>query len=60
MLCESRSNYIYNIEIYIAQGEKLEDTVLSVVSDKLKQNNLYQDSYYSCVKVTEVLLDKKT
>jgi len=30
MVCEAVSGYICNMEIYLAEGKKLEDTVLSL------------------------------
>ena len=45
-VCEAVSGYIYNMEIYSAEGKKLEDTVLSLLDRNLGQNHhLYQDNF---------------
>jgi len=33
MLCKPKTGYIYNLGIYIAQGNKLNDTVMSVLEN---------------------------
>jgi hypothetical protein len=59
MVCEVVSGYICNMEIYLAEGKKLEDTVLSLLDRNLGQNNyIYQDSCYNSVKLAETLLDR--
>jgi len=46
MVCEAIMGYICNIEIYSAEGKKLEDTVLSLLDRNLGQNhNIYQDIF---------------
>jgi hypothetical protein len=61
MVCESESGYISNLEIYAAEGKKLEETILSVLKPSLNQwHHIYQDNYYNSVKVAESLLAKKT
>jgi hypothetical protein len=45
-VCEVVLGYICNMEIYSAEGKKLEDTVLSLRDRKLGQNyHIYQDSF---------------
>jgi len=49
MVCEAVSGYICNMEIYSAEGSKLEDTVLSLLDGNLGQNHhVYQDNFYKC------------
>jgi hypothetical protein len=49
MVCEVVSGYICNMEIYSADGKKLEDTVLSFLDRNLGQNHhIYQESFYNC------------
>ena len=44
MVCEAVSGYICNMEIYAAEGKKLQDTVLSLLDRNLDHNHhLYQD-----------------
>jgi len=58
-VCEAVSGYIYNMEIYSAEGKKLEDTVLSLLDRNLGQNHhTYQDSFYNSVRLVQTLLDK--
>ena len=43
MVCEAVRGYICEIKIYAAEGQKLDDTVLSIVYRKLGQNHhIYQ------------------
>jgi len=52
MVCEAVSGYICNMEIYSAEGKKLEDTVLSLLDRSLGQNHhVYQDNYYNSVRL---------
>lgn len=61
MLCESESGYISNLEVYAAEGKKLEETILSVLKPSLGQwHHVYQDNYYNSVKTAESLLATKT
>jgi len=54
MVCEAVSGYICNMEIYTAEGKKLQDTVLSLLDRNLGHNhNLYQDNFYNSVKLAE-------
>jgi len=49
MVCEALSGYICNMEIYSAEGKKL-DTVLSLLDRNLGQNHhTYQDNFYNSV-----------
>jgi hypothetical protein len=59
MVCEAVSGYICNMEIYAAEGKKLQDTVLSLSDRNLGHNHhLYQDNFYNSVKLAETLLDR--
>ena len=58
MVCEAVSGYICNVEIYSAEGKKLEDTVLSLLDRNLGQNHhIYQDNFYNRVRLAPTLLD---
>ena len=58
-VCEAVSYYICNIEIYLAEGKKLEDTVLSLLDRNLGQNHhTYQANFYNCVRLAQTLLDR--
>ena len=58
-VCEVVSCYICNMEIYLAQGKKLEDTVLSLLDRNLGQNHHnYQANFYNSVKLAQTLLDR--
>ena len=58
MVCGAVSGYICNIEIYSAEGKKLEDTVLSFLDRNLGQNHhICQDSFYNSVRLAQTLLD---
>jgi hypothetical protein len=47
-VCEAVSGYICNMEIYWAEGKKLEDTMVSLLDRNLGQNHhIYQDSFYN-------------
>ena len=60
MVCQAVSGYVCNMEIYAAEGKKLEDTVLSLSDRNLCQNHhIYQDSFYNNVRLAETLLDRK-
>jgi len=53
MVCEAVTGYIHNMEIYSAEGKKLEDNVLSLLDRNLGQiHNICQDIF---VTVWEVL-----
>jgi hypothetical protein len=60
MVCEVVSSYICNMEIYSAEGKKLEDKVLSLLDRNLDQNHhIYQDNFYNSVRSAQTLLDTK-
>ena len=47
------------MEIYSAEGKKLEDTVLSLLDRNLGQNHhIYQDNFYNSVRLAQILLDR--
>jgi hypothetical protein len=59
MVCEAVSGYICNMEIYSAEGKKLEHTVLLLLDRNLGQNHhIYQDNFYNSVKLAQTLLDR--
>jgi len=59
MGCEAVSSYICNMEMYSAEGKKLEDTVLSLLDRNLGQNHhIYQDKFYNSVRLAQTLLDR--
>jgi len=59
MVCEAVSGYICNMEIYSAEGKKLEETVLSLLDRNLGQNHhIYQDNFYNNVGLTQTLLER--
>jgi len=59
MVCEAVSGYICGMEIYSAEGKKLEDTVLSLLGGNLGLNHhIYQDNYYHSVRLAQTLLDR--
>jgi len=59
MVCEMVSGHICNMDIYSAEGKKLEDTVLSLLDGKLGQNHhINQDNFYNSVRLAQTLLDR--
>jgi hypothetical protein len=59
MVCDAVSVYICYMEIYSAEGKKLEDTVLSLLDRNLGQNHhIYQDSFHNSVRLAQTLLDR--
>ena len=57
-VCEAVLDYICNMEIYSAEGKKLEDTVLSLLDRNLCQNHhIYQDNFYNSVRLAQTLPD---
>uniref|UniRef100_G1Q6F5 PiggyBac transposable element-derived protein domain-containing protein n=1 Tax=Myotis lucifugus TaxID=59463 RepID=G1Q6F5_MYOLU len=61
MVCESDTGYICNMEIYTAEGRKLQETVLSVLGPYLGiWHHIYQDNYYNATSTAELLLQNKT
>ena len=61
MVCEAVSGYICNVEIYTAEGKKLEkDTVLSLSDRNLSQDyHIYKENFCNSVKLAQTLLDRK-
>lgn len=61
MVYEASSAYIYNFEIYYAQGKSLITTIFSMLSPQLNLwHDVCMDDYYNSVKVAEELLKHKT
>ena len=59
MVCEAVSDYICNMEIYSAEGKKLEDTVLSLLDRNLGQNHhIYKDGFHNSVRLARTLLGR--
>ena len=59
MVCEAVLGYICNMEIYSAEGKKLEDTLLSLLDRNLGQNHhIYQENFYNSVRLVQTLLDR--
>jgi hypothetical protein len=59
MLCEAKTGYISSMEIYTAQGKKLNDTVMSVLENNVGvHHHVYQDNFYNSVDLTENLLKR--
>ena len=59
MVCEAVSGYICNMEIYSAEGKKLENTVLSLLDRNLGLNHhVSQDSYHNSVRLAQTLLER--
>jgi hypothetical protein len=53
-VCETMAGYVCNMEIYAAEGKKLENTVLSVLDKYLgKNHHIYQDNFYNSVKLAK-------
>jgi hypothetical protein len=60
MVCEAVSGYICNMEMYMAEGKKLEDRVLSCLERNVGQNHhIYRYNFYNSVRLAETLLDRK-
>jgi hypothetical protein len=60
MVCEALSDYVCNMDIYAAEGKKLEDRVLLLLDINLGHNHhIYLDNFYDSVKLAETLLDRK-
>jgi hypothetical protein len=56
MLCEAKTGYISNMEIYTAQGKKLNDTVMSMLENNVGvHHHVYQDNFYNSVNLAENL-----
>jgi hypothetical protein len=60
MLCEAKTGYISNMEIYTAQGKKLNGRVMSVLENNLGvHHHVYQDKCYNSVNLVGNLLKHK-
>jgi hypothetical protein len=60
LVCETVSGYISNLEMYTAEGKKLEDTFLSLLDRNLGYNHhICQGTFYNSVKLAEILLDRE-
>jgi len=46
MVCEVVSDYMCNIEMYSAEGKKLEDTVLSLLDRNLGKKSLHSSKQF--------------
>jgi hypothetical protein len=56
MLCEAKTGYISNTEIYTAQGKKLNDTVMSVLENNVGiHHHVYQDNFCNSMNMVENL-----
>jgi len=54
MVCEAVLGYICNMEVYSAEGKKLEDTVLSLLDRNLGLNrHIYQGDVYNSVRLAQ-------
>ena len=61
MVRESETGYICNLEIYMVEGKKLQETILLVLQPYLGSwHHIYRDNYYNCVSTSEILLKNKT
>jgi len=58
MLCEAVSGYVCNMEIYSAEGKKLEDTLLSLLDRNLGQNRSYQNNFCNSMRLAQTLVDR--
>ncbi|XP_035731242.1 piggyBac transposable element-derived protein 4-like [Vespa mandarinia] len=60
MLCEARSGYICNMEIYCANGKQL-DQITSLLDTNIGlAYHLYMDNYYNSIRTAELLLKNGT
>ncbi|XP_059531352.1 piggyBac transposable element-derived protein 4-like isoform X1 [Myotis daubentonii] len=61
MVCESKTGYICNMEIYTGEGKKLNDSLLSLLRPYLDLgHHIYQGKYYGSISIAETLLLHKT
>ena len=59
MVYEAVAGYNCNIEVYSAEGKKLEDTVLSLLHRNVGLNHhIYEDNVYNNVRLAQTLLDR--
>jgi hypothetical protein len=60
VVTESASGCTGDLEIYSAEGKKLQETLLRVLEPYLDQNyHVYQDNYYNTIKTVELLLSRE-
>ena len=61
MVSKATTGYICNMEIYTAEGKKLETTIFCVLQPNLDLwHHVHQDNYYNSVAIAEHLLQRKT
>lgn len=61
MLCEAKSGYICNLEIYCAEGKKLDQTIMSLLDKNIGLGyHVYMDNYYNSIRTAELLLKNGT
>ena len=61
VLCEARSGYISNMEIYTAKGKKLDQTIMSLLDKNICLGyHLYMDNYYNSIRTAELLMKNGT
>ena len=57
MLCETKTGCTSNIQIYRAQGKKLNDTIMSLLENDVGVHyHVYQDNFYNSVNLAEKLM----
>jgi len=60
MVTVSTSGYILNFDIYAGEGNKLQETIFTLLEPYLEQNyHVYQDNYYNHVTNAETLLSRQ-
>jgi hypothetical protein len=61
MVREATTGYFGNMELYTAEGKKLEETIFSVLETYIDLwQHVYQDNHYNSVETVEKLLLRKT
>ena len=61
MISVSEIRYICNLEIYMGEGRKPQETILSVLQPYLGSwHHGYQGNYYNSVSTSEILLKNKS
>jgi len=59
LVYEAVSDYVCNMDIYTAEGKKLEDMTLLLLNRNIGHNHhSYQDKFYNSVRLVATLLDK--
>ena len=60
IVCEASTGYICNLEMYHARGNKLLETLDTVLKPYSNKNHhVYMDNYYNSVETSEILLKNK-